>query len=141
MIERLHNTRINSVSFLFKVNARHSQGTVMRLIFVILVFLHALIYARPLEDDEIFADVEIVDHHPESSELRQGQKEEINEGEVGLDCGDYEKKLEECKGIVGCALSHVPCEAQKRQAQKACLKTVHLKYRTCLKGNKEMKKE
>ena len=111
----------------------------MRLIFVILVFLHALIYARPLEDDEIFADVEIIDHHPESSEPRQGQKEEINEGEVGLDCGDYEKKLEECKGFVGCSMGHVPCESVKHQ--KACLKTVHLKYRTCLKGNIEMKKE
>ena len=137
MIERLHNTRINSVSFLFKVNARHSLGTVMRLIFVILVFLHALIYARPLEDDEIFADVEIIDHHPESSEPRQGQKEEINEGEVGLDCGDYEKKLEECAKIVGCSLYHLQrygtCESAK--ATEACLKTVRLKYRTCLKGN------
>ena len=116
----------------------------MRLIFVILVFLHALIYARPLEDDEIFADVEIIDHHPESSEPRQGQKEEINEGEVGLDCGDYEKKLEKCKRIVGCSnpsISHVPCKAQKLKEQKACLKNVHLKYRSCLKGNKEMKKE
>ena len=104
----------------------------MRLIFVILVFLHALIYARPLEDD-IFADVEIVNHHPESSELRQGQKEEINEGEVGLDCGDYEKKLEECAKIVGCSLYHLQrygtCESAK--ATEACLKTVRLKYRTC----------
>ena len=113
----------------------------MRLIFVILVFLHALIYARPLEDDEIFADVEIIDHHPESSEPRQGQKEEINEGEVGLDCGDYYKKLEGCKGFVGCSLYR--CDGPL-----TCLKTVRLKYRTCwekqmkeYRKKKEMKKE
>ena len=109
----------------------------MRLIFVILVFLYALIHARPLEDDVIFVDVEKIDHHPDSSEPRQGQKEGINEGEVELDCGDYEKKLEECARIVGCSLYHLQkygtCESAK--ATEDCLKTVRLKYRTCLKGN------
>merc|ERR1711912_147448 len=115
------------VSLLLKVNARHSLGTVMRLIFVILVLLHALIHARPLEDDVIFVDVEKIDHHPEP---RQGQKEEINEDFLGhgLDCGDYEKKLEECAKIVGCSLYHLQrygtCESAK--ATEACLKTVRL---------------
>ena len=114
----------------------------MRLILVILVFLPALICAKPLEDDEIFVDVEKIDHHPESSAPRQGQKEENNEGE---DCGDYYKELEGCKGIVGCSMYR--CDEGAR-GQAACLKTVRLKYRTCwekqikeYRKKKEMKKE
>ena len=58
----------------------------MRLIFVLLVFLPALIYGRPMDEDEpsnsnqdkekiIIADL------PDSSEPGEGQEKEINEDE------------------------------------------------------------
>ena len=76
----------------------------MRLIFVILVFLPALICAKPLEDDEIFLDVEKITDHPDSSEPRQGKKEEINEDEVRHDCVDYSKKLDKCLQFTACIM-------------------------------------
>ena len=76
----------------------------MRQIFVILVFLPALICAKPLEDDEIFVDVEKITDHPDSSETRQGKKEEINEDEVRHDCMDCRKKLDKCLQFTACIM-------------------------------------
>ena len=131
-----------SVSHLFKRQA--SLGTDMRQIFVILVFLPALICAKPLEDDEIFVDVEKITDHPDSSEPRQGKKEEINENVVGHDCVDYRKKLEEClrrsmscficpssminQAIMECAENYKKCCGEKY------IET-HDDIKKCLKGN------
>ena len=90
------------MSHLFKRQA--PLGTDMRQIFVILVFLPALICAKPLEDDEIFLDVEKITDHPDSSEPRQGKKEEINEDEVRHDCVDYSKKLDKCLQFTACIM-------------------------------------
>merc|ERR1711974_139958 len=73
-------------------------GSDMRLIFVLLVFLPALIYGRPMDEDEPSnsnQDKEKVEEKktdlPDSTEPGEGQEKEINEDEEQLghkDCVD-----------------------------------------------------
>ena len=113
----------------------------MRPIFLILVFLPALIYARPLDEDEPSSSNEDegkITDLPDSSEPGQGPKKEINEDDFNMmeetrhqrnDCVDYEKQLDECLRFVGCSMGGC---AQTNGGQ-VCEDELE-KYRTCLKG-------
>jgi len=138
---------MGTVSLLFK---HQTLSTDMRLIFVILVFLPALIYARPLDEDEPSAsneDEEKITDLPDSSEPGQGQKKEINEDDFKMmkeklhqrdDCVDYKKKLDEClrmgPRIIGCSMPLDPSEGGCAQTEGTPVcEDKREKYRACLK--------